>query len=161
MRKLVGTLTISVLFMLCAKGLQAQTLDQTALMKQFLGKWQSSVMNDTAEVWDFQQSGNTFTSDVNFLVKGKKTPFRKGSAIYSPEMVKFKGTELMANGSKDTWLGSFISDKKFSIDFVQDFNPQVVFWKLDIVFDSPSSFTMTGYSKDGVKAWDRKYTRLN
>jgi hypothetical protein len=161
MRKLVGTLTVAVLFLNIAIGIQSQTLDQTALMKQFIGQWQSSILNDTAEVWDFQQSGNTFNSDVKLLVKGKKTPFHTGSAVFNSEIGKFKGTESLPNGNKDTWLGSFTSDKKFSIDFVQDFNPKVVYWKLDVIFDSPTSFTMIGYSKDGAKAWDRKYTKLN
>lgn len=164
MKKLYFLLTVAVLLLLSTNVMKSQTtqtkLNQTELMKQFLGTWQSNISKDTVEVWECKEYGKSFETSVYFLIKDKKVPIRLDNLTLSSDIDKFKGFQIYYNGSYSTYIGSFISDKKFAVDFVQDFNKDIVHIKYEFVIETTKNVTMTGFTKDGVKASVSKYVKI-
>lgn len=70
MKKIYSITMIAVFVLLCAKGMQAQTmqsdLNQVELMKQFLGTWRSESAKDTVFTAEFKSYGN---SGMEFYLK--------------------------------------------------------------------------------------------
>jgi hypothetical protein len=164
MKKLCFLLAVPVLMLLSKNVMQAQTtqtkLDQTELMKQFLGTWQSKVSKDTVEVWECKQYGKSFETSVYFLIKDKKVPIRLDNLALSSDIDKLKGFQIYYDGSYSTYIGSFVSDKKLTVDFVKDFNKEIVFIKYEFLIETAKNVTMTGFTKDGVKASESKYVKI-
>lgn len=157
--------TLMFVFLLtCSTGVHAQTakanLDQTKLMQQLLGKWEANVGIDTAEVWDCQQYGKSYINNVSLVIKGKKSPlYIANNSIDSKEGI-IKGFNLYANGNYDTWIGSWTTEKKFSIDLVQNFRPETVNLKGELLFETPTKMTFTFFNKDGIKTGENKYNKV-
>jgi hypothetical protein len=145
-------------------GIQAQTaksnLDQVKLMPQRLGTWEATIDKDTVLVREQQEYGKGYTANVSYNVKGNKSPYYKSSSTFDSKDGKFKGFTLYANGNFSTWIGLWITEKKFSIDIVQNFNPKIVLGKVDYVYETPTSMIETRYSATGVKTIERKYKKV-
>lgn len=159
------TIIIAVFFLICSNGIQAQTtqtkLDQLKLMQEGVGKtWQHVISKDSVEVSEMQQHGNAFVQNVYLVVNGKKS-FRFGIiTVYSPKEEKFKGFWFRPNGSYSTFLSSFISEKKYCSDFVQNFNPERVLYRSEAVSETPNSMTATFFNLDGTKRGEYKWTKV-
>jgi hypothetical protein len=164
MKKLYFLLTVAVLLLLSTNVMKSQTtqtkLNQTELMKQFLGTWQRNISKDTVEVWECKQYGKSFEMSVYLLIKDKKVPIRLDNLTLSSEIDKFKGFQIYYDGKYSTYIGSFVSDKKINVDFVQDFNKEIVFFKYEFVIETTKNVTMTGFTKDGVKTDESKYVKI-
>jgi hypothetical protein len=164
MKKLRLTM-IAVFFLVCSIGVQAQTaqtqLNQLELMKQFLGTWQANSGKDTVEVWDCQQYGKAFIINVSDVVKGKKTPLYVNNVGFDSRDGKIKGYVLWPNDAAyTTWIGLFNSEKKFSVDIVDNFNPGTVATKFEMVYITPKESTWTQFNKDGVKTSELKFVKV-
>lgn len=138
----------------------ASNLDQPKLMLQFLGKWQANVGKDTVEVWDCQVYGKAYTSNAYQVIKGQKAPLYTNNISYSPKEIKFKGFQLTFNGGYGTWLGSFTSEKKLEGILVQNFNPEPVYGKFEIIFKNLNEFTYFIYDTQGVKTSELQYVKV-
>lgn len=127
MKKIYLTITIAVFLLICLNGLQAQTtkstLNQVELMKQFLGTWQATVGKDTVEVWESQLYGNAVITDVYQIIMGKKSPSYMNNMCFDSKDGKLKGFILNHDGNYTTWIGMFSTEKNFSGDLVDNFNP--------------------------------------
>ena len=158
-------MTVTAVFLLLSisNGIQGQNstsnLDQPKLMLQFLGKWQANVGKDTVEVWECQVYGKAYTSNVYQVIKGQKSPLYTNNISYSPKEVKFKGFQLIADGSYGTWIGSFTSEKKLEGIMVQNFNPEPVYGKFEIIFKNLNEFTWIYYNTQGVKTTELQYVK--
>ena len=145
MKKIVATNVLFVFLLFIFNGIQAQTQqpkpDQLKLMQQFIGTWQGEIGKDSAMVIEMQQYGKSIIETDYLVVKGKKEVDSKWSYGYSPETGKFKFFAVYPNGSCQTWLGSFTSEKKWEQQMVQDFNPEKVLMKSELNFITPDSFT--------------------
>jgi hypothetical protein len=164
MKKICLAIQITAFLLICLYGLQAQTtqtkLNQVELMKQFLGTWQANDGIDTVEVWEFQQFGKAFILNVNRLVKGQKTPLNINSIVFNSELGKFKSFQLSTEGTYNTWLGLFTTEKKFNGDMVNNSNPEIVWGKIQNVFDNPKEFTFTFSNTDGVIGEELKFMKV-
>jgi len=153
-----------VILLLFTNGLQAQNaqtkLNQVELMKQFLGTWQANAGIDTVEVWEFQQFGKAFILNINRVVKGQKTPLNINSIVFNSELGKFKSFQLSTEGTYNTWIGLFTTEKKFTGDMVNNSNPEIVWGKIQNVFDNPKEFTFTFSNTDGVIGEELKFMKV-
>jgi hypothetical protein len=164
MKTLISKIVL-IAFLICLSGgIEAQTpaskLDQQKLMSQNLGIWHHNVSKDTIEVWEIARYGTAFEIKVYNLVKDKKVHIRKDLSSLNITDGKFYGVQHYYNGTISTWLGAFTSEKKMDVDFVKNFDPATVFAKYEFVNDTPDSFTMTAFTKDGAKTGEYKFTKV-
>jgi len=161
MKNICLTTTVAALLLIFSNGVQAQTnLDQLKAFEQYLGVWQVNVAEDTIEIWEFKQYGKDFVINVNQVIKGQKTPLFISNIGFDSKEGKFKGFMLYHNGDYSTWIGLFTSEKKFSGDVVQDFNPEITWAKFENVFVNPKEWTMTQFNTDGVKTSELKFIKV-
>ncbi len=155
---------IAVFMLLCTNGIQAQTtqpkLDQFKLMQQGLGTWEATVGKDTVEVWDAQQYGKAFINNVSHVIKGKKTPYYTNNYCIDSKDGKFKGFVLYADGRYLTWIALWTTEKKFSIDIVQNFNPETVLGKNELLLETPTKMTFTFINTGGTKTRELKFNKV-
>jgi hypothetical protein len=164
MKKTYILLVIAGLLVIGLSKTQAQTtqtkLNQVELMKQFLGTWQANAGIDTVEVWEFQQFGKAFILNINRVVKGQKTPLNINSIVFNSELGKFKSFQLSTDGTYNTWIGLFTTEKKFNVDMVNNSNPEIVWGKIQNVFDNPKEFTFTFSNTDGAIGEELKFMKV-
>jgi hypothetical protein len=136
-------------------------LNQFELMQKVLGTWQTKVNTDTIEVWKCEKFGKTIEINVYLLVKDKKVPIRIDYSALSSDKSGFKGFQAWYNGMYQTYFGRFTSENKYCVDFLQDLNPEIILFKYEFLFDSPTSVIATDYSKDGIKRGEYKYIKVD
>ena len=158
------TTAFAVLLLISLNGVQAQTvttnLDQLKLMQQFRGTWQRNIGKDTVVVLEYQLYGNAYAATVNLLINGKKSFYYSVNSGFSLKEGKFRTFILYSNGNYMTYLGSYITEKKFSYDIVQNFDPAKVLGKIEITFDTPTNMTQTFFNSDGVKTREVKFSKV-
>jgi hypothetical protein len=162
MKKLSLTTLIFVFLLFLSNGIQGQTkqLNQLELQKKFLGTWQGNIGKDTVEVWEGRPYGNTTIINVARVIKGKKTPHYVNNLGFDSKADKFKGYTLWPDGNYGTWIGFYSSEKKFLVDLVDNFNPEKVTFKCEMVYTNPKEGIWTGYNTDGVKMWEVKFLKV-
>ena len=153
-----------VFLLICSTGIQAQTaksnLDQFKLMQQGLGTWEANVGKDSVQVHETQQYGKSFITTVSYNIKGKKTPLYTNNYCFDSKEGKFKGFALGADGSYGTWIGLWTTEKKFHVDVVQNFKPEIVINKIELVYETPAKMTWTDFKTDGTKTGELKYKKV-
>ncbi len=153
-----------VLLLICPSGIHAQTaksnLDQFKLMQQRIGTWETTYDKDTVEVMETQQYGKSFISNVSLVIKGTKSPFYMTSISFDLKDNNFKGFNLYANGSYATWIALWTTEKKFSFDVVQNFKPETVYRKSEIVYETPTSMVFTRFNLAGAKIYEHKFKKV-
>jgi hypothetical protein len=147
---------------LCTGRLAAQNNasnpDQLKMMQAWVGTWQQKWGKDTIEVWKIKQYGKSFTMDVYLEIKGKKTHLRKNNYTFSADEGKFLGFQLYYDGYCDTWIGSFTSEKKFSLEMTKNFSPGSTNYKYEMSMDTPTSFALTRFD-NGIKVRDYTFKK--
>ena len=158
------TTLMFVFLLMSSTGMHAQTvkstLDQTKLMQQLLGTWEATVSKDTIEVWDCQQYGKSYITHVSLVIKGKKSPFYIANSCIDTKEGNIKGFNLNASGDYATWKGSWTTEKKFSLNVVQNFRPETVNFKGELLFETPTNMTFTFFNTDGIKTGENKYNKV-
>jgi hypothetical protein len=156
---------ITVFILLCSNGIQAQTsqtkLDQVELMKQLLGNWQANVRKDTILLFEYKQFGQAYLANASYIIKGQKTLSWINNFGFDAKAGKFKAYTLYLNGSYQTFIGSFITEKEISYDIVQDFAPETASAKVHIEFVSSNEHIKSLIDKDGKKIWEYKFVKIN
>ena len=165
MKKLCLIPMIAVFLLLCSNGMQAQTTQkqpiQLEFMKQFLGTWQANVNIDTVEVWDCQPYGEAFIINVYQIIKGLKTPSYINNVGFDSRDGKLKGYVLWPDGNYSTWIGLYNNEKKFLVDLVDNFIPEKVWVKFEMVTINPKEKTWTQFNTAGVKISQLKFIKVN
>jgi hypothetical protein len=54
----------------------------------------------------------------------------------------------------------FSTEKTFSGDLVDNFNPEKAWTKFEFVFVNPKEWTLTMHNTDGVKTSENKYSKI-
>jgi len=155
---------ITVFFFVISDGIQAQisptSLDQIKLMQQYVGSWQANIAKDTSEVWDTQQYGKAFIINVYQVIKSQKVPLYINNICFDSKAGNFKGFIVWRDGSYSTWIGSFVNEKKFNGEMVQNFNPGTAYVKLENVFDNSKAWTWSQYNAEGLKILEYKFIKV-
>ncbi|HEY5122717.1 MAG TPA: hypothetical protein VIK14_03170 [Ignavibacteria bacterium] len=163
MKKIHLTIGIAVFILVCLTRMQAQTtqtkLNQVELMKQFIGTWQSSVGKDSVDVREWQNYGKAFMMITYQLVKGQKGSQGICNIGFDPEEGNFKGFKIGMDGHYVDWIGSFTTEKTFTINGTKNLKPGP-YGKYTFTFESPDIYTTTNYNKDGVIIWVHKFTKV-
>ena len=158
------TTMMFVFLLICSTGIQAQTaksnLDQVKLNKQKLGTWEATADKDTIWVREYQEYGKAYTTNVYYIVKGTKSPYYISNSSFDSKDGKFNGFTRYANGKYTTWIGLWTTEKKFSIDVVQNFKPESISAKNEYVYETPTSLIETRFSATGAKTIERKYKKV-
>ena len=158
------TTMMFVFLLMCSTGIQAQTaksnLDQVKLQQQRLGTWEANVGKDTVEVWEAQQYGKSFITTVSYNIKGKKTPFYTNNYCIDSKEGNIKGFVLYADGHYGTWIGLWTTEKKLNADIVQNFKPETVLVKVELVYETPTKMTFTSFNTDGKKTGELKFNKV-
>jgi hypothetical protein len=129
-------------------------------MPQRLGTWEATADKDTIWVREHQEYGKAYTANVYYIVKGTKSPYYISNSSFDSKEGKFKGFTLYAKGNYTSWIGLWTTDKKFSIDGVQNFKPEPVSYKVEYFYETPTSMTETRFTAAGVKTIERKYKKV-
>lgn len=158
------TLIMFVFLLIGSTGIHAQTgksnLDQFKLMQQGLGTWEANVGKDTVQVRETQQYGKSFIQNVYYNINGKKTPEYTNNYCFDSKEGNIKGFGLYANGEYATWIGLWTTEKKFQADIVQNFKPETVLVKVELVYETPTKMTFTTFSPDGKKTEELKFNKV-
>jgi hypothetical protein len=163
--KKLGLITVIFVFLMAITyRIQGQTsqpqLDQLKLMQQFIGKWQAPFPNDTISSFEMQQFGKAFIENDYVTVKGKESLDSKWNYSFSPKEAKFKFFAVYFGGNYQTWIGSFTSEKKWVQELVQDFNPEKVLMKAEMVFETTTSISVLAFDMKGVKMFEFKWSKV-
>jgi hypothetical protein len=162
MRTFIWSALSATILMLCTENITAQDnakiADQSKLMQSWIGTWQQKWGKDTVEVWKVKPYGKSFTMDVYLEIKGKKTHLRKNNFTFSADEGKFQGFQLYYDGTYDTWTGSFVSDKKFSLEITKNFKPGSTIYKYELYLDTPASLTVTSF-ENGLKLKEYRFKK--
>jgi hypothetical protein len=163
MKKNILIMTMAVSLLVCSIGILAQTmqtqLNQLELMKKSLGTWQANVGNDTVEIWDYQQFGKTCIINVYQVIKGKKTPLYINNMGFDSKGDKYKGYVLYSDGNYLTWIGLFKDENKFLVDIVDNFIPEKIWTKFEMVHISSKEMNWTQFNAEGVKVSELKFVK--
>jgi len=158
------TTIIAVFLFFCTNGIKTQTtqikLNQSELIKQFLGTWQHSSGKDSIEVWEVQQYKNAFVTYLYLIINDKKSFTFAEDWGYSSRDDNFKGYVLYPSGNYETWIGSFTSENIFNGAFVKDFNHDIVIQKFYLKIENPTCFTSVYLNKDGVITGEFKFCKV-
>jgi len=162
--KKLSILTLIFVFFLCGtNGIQGQTtlpqLDQLKLMEQFVGTWHLQTSSDTIIV-EIQKNGKAFIENDYEVKNGEKIWGSIWTYGFSPNEGKFKIFAVQATGDYLTLIGSFITEKKWVQEIVQNFNPEKVLMKGEFVFDTPTSATATSFNSEGIKTEEYKFIKV-
>ncbi len=165
MKTICKAILIAEFLLFSTNWVQAQkattSLDQLKLAKVFfVGYWQGDTGKDTLDTWECQQYGNAFIINVYRVINGNKSFSYTENFGFSSKEEKFKGFILYQSGIYMTWIGSFISEKKFSGDFVRNFNPTAVFGRVEIVLETPTNMIITNFNSDNVKTGEYKWSKV-
>ena len=162
MKKLSLTTLIFVFLLFLSNGMLGQTkqLNQLELQKKFIGTWQANIGKDTVEIWEGQQYGNATIINVSRVIKGQKTPSYVNNLGFDSKADKFKGYTLSPDGTYGTWIGYYSTENKFLVDLVDNFNPEKVTYKFEMLYTNPKEGIWSGYNTDGVKTWEVKFVKV-
>jgi hypothetical protein len=163
--KTIRLISIIVAFLLFYPDeIQAQTipkkLNQSELIKQFLGTWQHNSGKDSIDVWQVNQYENAFVTYLHLVINGKKSFTYAEDWGYSLSDDNFKGYVLYPSGNYETWIGSFTSENIFNGAFIKDFNHDIVIQKFYLKIENPTCFTSVFLNKDGVIAGEFKFCKV-
>ena len=163
MKKYWITILAAVFILICSNGMQAQTtqtkFNQVELMKQFIGTWQSNVGKDSIDVREWKNYGKAFMMVTYQLVKGQKGSEGICNIGIDSEEDNFKGFKIGIDGHYVDWIGSFTSEKTFTIKGTKNFDLGP-YGKYTFTFEDPNNYTTTNYNKDGVVIWVHKFTKV-
>jgi hypothetical protein len=164
MKKTFLSMTIIVFLLLCSNGIQAQStqtkLNQVELMKQWLGTWQRDIGKDTVELWEGKLYGKAVVINVYQVINGKRSDYYIINCGYDERDDKLKGYNLLPNSHFGTWIGMFTTDKIFKADMVDTFKPEMVWWKNEVEFKSPSEMIVGAFKPDGIKTGEWTYKKV-
>jgi len=157
--------TVIVVFILmCSTGIHAQTaksnLDQSKLMQQWLGTWETILGKDSIEVWECQKYGKSFIGSVSRVLKGKKSPFYIANICIDSKEGNIKGFNLFTSGDCSTWIALWTTEKKLSLEAIKNFKPETVYEKYELFYETPTKMTATTFSTDGTKKGELKFNKV-
>ena len=157
--------TMTVVFLLCFTiGIQAQStqtkLNQVELSKQFLGTWQANTGQDTVQMWEGKQYGKAMITNAYMVIKGIKSDSHLSCYGYDDRDDKLKGYSLTTNADFATWIGVFTTDKMFKIDGLDNFKPEIIWWKAEFEFKTPTEVIVRNFNPDGVKTGERTFKKV-
>jgi hypothetical protein len=164
MKKTFLSMTIIVLLLLCSSGIQAQDatkdLDQLKLMQKYLvGTWQTT-LNDTTYAATMTQDGNVFLETDYIIVDSKKSAYSYWSYSYKPERDNFYIFAANVSGGCLTLIGSFTAENKWCQETFEGFNRDKYRGKMEFVFNTSTSCTITQFNADGVKGFEYNITKV-
>jgi hypothetical protein len=164
MKKLCFVTVVFVLLLFLPNGIQAQTaqtkLNQVELAKQWIGIWQTTVNKDTIEMWEAKPYGKALVINVYEVIKGKKSDSYMINIGYDDRDDKIKGFNLFPNTDFMTWIGVFTTEKLFKADALDSFKPEIVWFKNEIEFKTPTEMIVRGYDTKGVKTGECTWKKI-
>lgn len=152
---------IVVFLLIFTNGIQAQTtqtnLNQVELMSQLIGKWQATVGQDTNNIWEVKPFGRALIITNYNVIKGIAAEPNINSIGYDDRDDKLKGFIIDYNADFLTWIGRFTAYNILKVDAVDTFKPEIVWWKNELEFVTPTDMIFRGFNAEGVKTVEWNY----
>jgi hypothetical protein len=145
MKKICLTISIAVFLLVLLNGLQAQTnqtnLNQTELIKQFIGSWKGEIAKDTTEFWDAKPYGTGLECNFKLVTKEKIIMEGKDFFGYDKKADKFIMAIIIKSMDIGLYATWFLSKSKYIIILHGDIsNPEKASSKWEGEFKSPDMF---------------------
>ncbi len=145
-------------------GLQAQTtqtsLNQIELTRQFLGTWEENSSNDTIGAWEGKLYGEAVEAHVYLKANGSKIDSYITLFGFDRRDGKLKGYNYFPNSQFATWIGAFTTEKIFKIDGLDSFKPEVIWWKAEFEFKSPTEVILRNFNHSGEKTAEYTFIKV-
>ena len=153
-----------VFLLIFTNGILAQTtqtnLNQVELMKQLIGTWQATVGQDTINIWEAKPFGKALIITNYNVIKGIASKPNINSIGYDDRDDMLKGFIIDYNAEFLTWIGRFTADKILKVDAVDTFKPEIVWWKNELEFITPTDMIFRGFDAAGVKTVEWNYIQV-
>ena len=153
MKNFFFTALIVTILSLCTTGIQAQStqtkLNQSELLKQFVGTWKCELAKDTLLIIDVKSYGDGLDYYIKSETKGKI--LMEGKALMSYDKKSDKGiqTEIMGVPDVTLWVYWFISKNICKVIKYMDIdNPDSVTKFVLFDFKSPNLVVQTHMYKE-------------
>ena len=134
--------------------------NQLELARQFLGTWQENAVRDTVGMWE----GNLYGEAVLVYVYMKTNNAKIDSYLvlfgYDERDDKIKGCNYFPDSKFVTWVGSFTTEKLLKIDGLDSFNPEIIWWKSEFEFKSPSEVIIKNFNHAGEKMAEYTFIKV-
>ena len=164
MKKLSLTTLIFLFLLFSFNGIQAQTaqtkLNQVELAKQFLGTWQGNTGKDTVQMWEGKPYGKAVITNVYMVINGIKTDSYLSYFGYDDRDDKLKGYNLFPSADFGTWVGVFTTDKMLKIDGLDTYKPEIIWWKAEFEFKTPTEVFIRNFNSEGVKTGEWTFKKV-
>lgn len=164
MKKLCLTSAFAVFLLFCVNGVQAQTeqtkLNQTELIKKFVGNWELKFTKDTTILFDIKPYGTGLEGEAKAVTKGQVFGGGKQLWGYDSKDDIFILSFLKAGQDMEliaTWFVSETNYKRIAYEYFH--NPENAPWEYEGVFKSPDIFEETLVVKNKPMGKD-VYTRI-
>jgi hypothetical protein len=164
MKKSFLILVIAGFLVIGLSEVQAQSnqtnLNQTELLKQFIGSWKFDLGKDTTGLWEVKLFGTGIEGYRKNVTKGKIVTEGKQLYGYDSKLDKFVGADLVKGKDIGIWATWFISNNKCVIIPYSDIaNPEKASFKMEGEFKSPNVITYTSII-NGKPLKPDTYTRI-
>ncbi|OFY64266.1 MAG: hypothetical protein A2Y71_08375 [Bacteroidetes bacterium RBG_13_42_15] len=148
MKKIWFTTTITLFFLICSNGIQAQTtqteLNQVELMKQLLGSWKCDTGKGIPSIHEAKSFGTGLECFNIRIIKDSVIQEVKQLWGYNKENDKYFGAQMGKGMGLELYVMWFISNTKYKIVPYDDLsNPEKARLKMEGEFKSPDIFVET------------------
>jgi hypothetical protein len=147
-KKLCFPAMIAVFLLFYTNELQAQTtqpkLNQSELMKQFIGSWKCDMAKDTTKLWESKSYGTGLEGNFKYVTKDKIVLEGKELWGYDRKIDKFILTSMIKGMDIEIYAVWFTSKNKYVvIPFSDISNPERASFTVEGYIKSPDKFTET------------------
>jgi len=111
-------------------------------------------------MWEAKPYGKALVINVYQVIKGKKSDSYMINIGYDDRDDKIKGFNLFPNTDFMTWIGVFTTEKLFKADALDSFKPEIVWFKNEIEFKTPTEMIVRGYDAKGVKTGEWTWKKI-
>ncbi len=158
------TILIGVLQLIWAKGIQAQTnqtnLNQTELMKYFIGSWKYDWGKDSTGIQEMKPFGTGLEGYWNVVINGKIVSETKELYGYDKKTDKYLCVELTKGQDIAIYAMWFISNNKcIGIPYSDIANPDKPSFKYEYEIKSPNAFTYRWFNNGKTISGSVTFTR--
>jgi len=135
-------------------------LNQVELAKQFLGTWKENTGKDTIGMWDGNLYGDVVEAHVYMNLNGTIHDSYLTIIAYDKRDGKLKGCNYFPNSDFATWIGVFTTEKMFKVNGLDTFKPDVIWWKAEFEFITPTEAIVRNFNHSGEKTFESTFVKV-
>ena len=111
-------------------------------------------------MWVGELYGNIVEAHIYMSVNGTRHDSYLTLIAYDGRDGKLKGCNFFPNSNFVTWVGEFTTDNIFKIDGLDTFKPDVIWWKAEFEFITPTEAIVRNFNHSGVKTFESAFVKV-